>query len=100
MGNASTTERQVFMVQRVYESTSRIGSAFAGSRAHPEFSEENGMQLLEGVSNYNNLRFRLTYNLIGHYKKLGNDCSAKQDAKAAKDMATKARELCNILAEL
>ncbi|CAF3995641.1 unnamed protein product [Rotaria sp. Silwood1] len=52
------------------------------------------------ISNYNNLRFRLTYNLIGHYEKLGNDCSAKQDAKTAKDMATKARELCNSLAEL
>ncbi|CAF2772041.1 unnamed protein product [Rotaria sp. Silwood2] len=62
--------------------------------------EESSLKNDTVISNYNNLRFRLTYDLIGYYKKLGNDCSANQDAKTAKDMATKARELCNILAEL
>jgi hypothetical protein len=38
--------------------------------------------------------------LAAHYNKLGSDCSAKQDAKTAKDMFMKTYKLYNILAEL
>jgi hypothetical protein len=52
------------------------------------------------ISNYDYLRFRLIYDLIGHYKELGTNCKTIQDIKTAKDMFMKAHELCNILAEL
>jgi len=38
--------------------------------------------------------------LAAHYNKLGSDCSAKQDAKKAKDAFMKAYKLDNVLAKL
>ena len=52
------------------------------------------------LDNYHALCSRLAYDLIAHYNKLGTDCSAKQDAKTARDMFMKAHELCNILARI
>jgi hypothetical protein len=52
------------------------------------------------IENYDDLCFRLTNDLIAHYNKLGSNYSAKQDAKAAKDMFMKVSELYDILAKL
>jgi hypothetical protein len=52
------------------------------------------------IANCDDLCSRLTCDLIAHYNKLGDDCSAKQDGKTAKDMFLKAHELCKILGEL
>ena len=52
------------------------------------------------ITNYDDLCLRLACDLISHYNKLGDDCNAKQNAKAAKDMFMKAHELCKILDEL
>ncbi|CAF3686563.1 unnamed protein product [Rotaria socialis] len=52
------------------------------------------------INNYGDLCLQLTCDLIAYYTKLGDDCSAKQDAKTARDMFMKANELCKILGEL
>jgi hypothetical protein len=48
------------------------------------------------IKNCHDLCFRLTYDLMNYYNKLGSDWGVKQDAKTAKDMFMKAHELCNI----
>jgi hypothetical protein len=52
------------------------------------------------IDNYDDLCFHLISDLATHYNKLGSTCSAKQDAKTAKNMFMKAHELYNILVEL
>jgi hypothetical protein len=62
-----------------------------------------GQSLLQNekiIDNYDDLCFEVAYDLIGHYNKLGTICSAKQDAKIARDIFMKALKICNIFAEL
>ncbi|CAF1342495.1 unnamed protein product [Adineta steineri] len=46
------------------------------------------------IDNYPELCLHLTHDLITHYNKLGTHYSTKKEAKTAKEMFTKAHELC------
>lgn len=52
------------------------------------------------LTDYNDLCFRLLSDLATHYNNLGSLCSAKNDAKTAKEMFLKTHELYRILANL
>jgi hypothetical protein len=51
------------------------------------------------ITNPDDLRCRLTYDLIAHYSDLGAQCRAKNNAEQARDMFLKAKKLCDLLAE-
>jgi hypothetical protein len=51
------------------------------------------------ITNSNDLRYRLTYDLIAHYSDLGAECRTKNDAEQAREIFLKAKKLCDFLAE-
>ena len=64
------------------------------------YYEKASLQSESMITKYNDLCFRVISDLATHYNNLGSICSAKHDAKTAKDMFTKTYELYHILANL
>ena len=64
------------------------------------YYEEASLKSESLITKYNDLCFRLISDLATHYNNVGSSCSAKHDAKTAKDMFIKTHELYHILANL